>query len=457
MIYISFSQDSVSNNNCFSFDLVIHEQTCGCCLKCCVRVNLLCCGYSGRNMASEAEPFEIKPEDNSNGITDHSHEDKPGPHTAGGERSTVKESLNDNRGRKAVYPCTDCEKRFLSRDSLRHHMISHRGKYKCTECGKCFQHSKGLEDHTRIHTGEKPFQCAVCDKRFTTSHSVVVHSRIHSGEKPYSCHVCGKAFCAAGELTRHIKVHTGHKPYNCQVCNKAFSSATCRNRHMRVHTGEKPYQCSVCGRAFAEASHLAKHRRIHSGEKPYICYVCGKAVRRSGDLQTHMKVHTGQKPYKCSVCDKAFSMSGSLVRHMRVHMGDKEYKCTLCGKCFNDPSNLQRHQRRIHKTTQNHVKDLTVESASRQMASWTCSHCRCCKAALMETLFIVFHNSRTDTSTKVIQWRYLVYMTLVRRNSPANKNSRNTFSDTKPWSHIFALNAQLHTFLIETVFLWSTL
>jgi len=154
MIYISFSQDSVSNNNCFSFDLVIYEQTCGCCLKCCVRVNLLCCGYSGRNMASEAEPFEIKPEDNSNGITDHSHEDKPGPHTAGGERSTVKESLNDNRERKAVYPCTDCEKRFLSRDSLRHHMISHRGKYKCTECGNVSNTAKASRT-TRESTRER--------------------------------------------------------------------------------------------------------------------------------------------------------------------------------------------------------------------------------------------------------------------------------------------------------------
>ena len=144
----------------------------------------------------------MKPEDDSNDITDNPRDDKSRP-----------------------FLCTVCDKWYTRKHILVKHMNIHTGKYKCTECGKRWQSNAELTVHSRIHSGEKPFECSVCSKRFTRAGHLVNHSRIHRQEKLFKCYVCEKAFSQLVNLNSHIRVHTGLKPYSSPLMPVLADSA----------------------------------------------------------------------------------------------------------------------------------------------------------------------------------------------------------------------------------------
>jgi len=96
----------------------------------------------------------VKPEADSNDITEHPHDDKSRP-----------------------YLCTVCDKRYRTKHQLTSHTYTHTDQFKCIVCGTCCQSNVALRDHNRIHSGEKPFECSVCSKRFIKAGDLVVHSR----------------------------------------------------------------------------------------------------------------------------------------------------------------------------------------------------------------------------------------------------------------------------------------
>ena len=234
--------------------------------------SISCCAYyTGESSC------EVKTEADSSDHTEHSHDDKSRSCVSNvddkqfmRQHNLMEQTSSDIR--ENWHSCAECDKRFSSRSSLSHHMVTHAGIYRCAECGKCCGSGCNLAVHRRGHSGEKRFECTVCGKRFKTSRNLVVHSRSHSGERPYKCQLCDWAFKDLGHLITH----------------------------RRIHTGEKPYQCSVCNRSFTRPYILQLHSRIHDGEKRYKCRTCDKAFSRSGSLTVHMRVHTGEKPYKCS-------------------------------------------------------------------------------------------------------------------------------------------------------------
>ena len=144
-------------------------------------VNILsCCA-----ICTGESSLEFKTEPDSNDITEHPHDDKPRPYlcTVFDKRSTQKVRLHvhqQTHSGEKLYSCTQCEKRFLTRQCLRLHMNVHSSKYKCTECGKSFRSNHALTVHRRSHSGEKPIECSDCGKRFTQAGHLVVHlSLIH--------------------------------------------------------------------------------------------------------------------------------------------------------------------------------------------------------------------------------------------------------------------------------------
>jgi len=178
----------------------------------CWHSHLSCCAYTGRLT-------EVKPEADSNDITEHPHDDKSRP-----------------------YLCTVCDKWYKTKHQLTSHTYLHTGKYKCTECGKCCQSSAALRDHNRVHTGEKPYKCHVCDKAFRLSGQLSEHMKVHTGDKPHKCHVCGMPFRESGHLNNHMRVHTGEKPYKCSLCNKCFSQSGSLHYHTSsVHSNRKAW------------------------------------------------------------------------------------------------------------------------------------------------------------------------------------------------------------------------
>lgn len=76
-------------------------------------------------------------------------------------------------------------------------------------------------------------ECTECGKRFTTKNQLTEHGNLHKGVKPFVCDVCHEGFSRKSDCERHKKTH-GEKNHICTGkssdgsswgCNKAFSRA----------------------------------------------------------------------------------------------------------------------------------------------------------------------------------------------------------------------------------------
>ena len=106
-------------------------------------------------------------------------------------------------------PCTDCDKKFADKDTLKDHFrVKHNGDkpYKCKECPNAFPRSDYLKSHLySSHGVEKPFKCGFCDYRSEVAKNIENHERTHTKEKPFDCKKCSMKFGNKGNLAVHFK------------------------------------------------------------------------------------------------------------------------------------------------------------------------------------------------------------------------------------------------------------
>ncbi|XP_074084433.1 PR domain zinc finger protein 5 isoform X4 [Macrotis lagotis] len=240
-----------------------------------------------------------------------------------------------------------CGKRFRSKDALKKHKENiHAGNARkrlmCTVCSKKCSSSSILQEHRKVH---EIFECQECNKKFITPNQLKRHMITHSGERTFKCDQCDATFKRKDTLNVHIQVvHDGHKKYKCDLCDKAFVTPSVLKSHKKTHTGEKEKICPYCGQKFASNGTLRVHIRSHTGERPYQCHYCDKAFSKNDGLKMHIRTHTREKPYQCSECNKAFSQKRGLDEHMRTHTGEKPFQCDVCDLSFSLKKMLIRHK-----------------------------------------------------------------------------------------------------------------
>ncbi|XP_036834235.1 PR domain zinc finger protein 5 isoform X1 [Oncorhynchus mykiss] len=284
-------------------------------------------------------------------------------------------NLQEHRKVHEIFDCAACDKKFISTNQLKRHMITHSEKrpytcevcsrwfkrldqvtahkiihseekpYKCKLCGKEFAHRNVYKNHKKTHSEERPFQCEECKALFRTPFSLQRHLLIHNSERTFKCDQCDATFKRKDTLNVHIQVvHDGHKKYKCDLCEKAFVTPSVLKSHKKTHTGEKEKICPYCEQKFASNGTLRVHIRSHTGERPYQCPYCDKAFSKNDGLKMHIRTHTREKPYKCSECNKAFSQKRGLDEHMRTHTGEKPFQCDVCDLSFSLKKMLSRHK-----------------------------------------------------------------------------------------------------------------
>ncbi|KPP59558.1 hypothetical protein Z043_122510, partial [Scleropages formosus] len=214
-----------------------------------------------------------------------------------------------------------CGKRFKSKEALKKHKGSvHTGssrrKLMCTICSKKCSSSANLQEHRKVH---EVFDCPACDKKFISTNQLKRHMITHSEKRPYTCEVCSRSFKRLDQVTAHKIIHSEDKPYKCKLCGKEFAHRNVYKNHKKTHSEERPFQCEECKALFRTPFSLQRHLLIHNSERTFKCDQCDATFKRKDTLNVHIQVvHDGHKKYKCDLCEKAFVTPSVLKSHKKV-------------------------------------------------------------------------------------------------------------------------------------------
>ena len=115
---------------------------------------------------------------------------------------------------QTVYTCEHCPTKFLKKEYLRSHMLTHSNilKYVCEVCGKSFRFVQGIKRHRKLmHDPESmTLYCDFCDFSTTKKNIMMSHENRHKEYKPYQCDLCEKSYHGRQDLARHqVLKHKG--------------------------------------------------------------------------------------------------------------------------------------------------------------------------------------------------------------------------------------------------------
>ena len=123
------------------------------------------------------------------------------------EAASIETEINNEIYRKK-FKCDNCGKMLSTKGSLQVHMQLHTGKFShyCEKCRRGFSGATHYERHMRSHAGLK-YQCDYCDKTFVDKGKLKHHLSVHTGEYKFKCDKCNKGFNARFRFLEHIYSH----------------------------------------------------------------------------------------------------------------------------------------------------------------------------------------------------------------------------------------------------------
>ncbi|XP_063057852.1 PR domain zinc finger protein 5 isoform X3 [Engraulis encrasicolus] len=255
-----------------------------------------------------------------------------------GKRFKSKDALKKHKG--------NVHTGLLRTQSHRHRHTdtgSARRKLVCTICNKKCSSSLNLQEHRKVH---EIFDCPACDKKFISTNQLKRHMITHSEKRPYTCEICSRSFKRLDQAMAHKIIHSEDKPYKCKLCGKEFAHRNVYKNHKKTHSEERPFQCEECKALFRTPFSLQRHLLIHNSERTFKCDQCDATFKRKDTLNVHIQVvHDGHKKYKCDLCEKAFVTPSVLKSHKKTHTGEKEKICPYCGQKFASNGTLRVHIR----------------------------------------------------------------------------------------------------------------
>lgn len=155
-------------------------------------------------------------------------------------------------------------------------------------CAEVFTTARAFIAHMKEQHGMKPWLCGPCDKRFMERQNLQFHLMSHGNKKNFACDICNKSFSNPRQLYTHRALHLGRR-FLCQECGyRARSSANLRG-HVKSKHEARSHVCDLCSKKFSSGNNLRNHQRIHTGEAPYDCELCGVKFKRMHHLHSHIE------------------------------------------------------------------------------------------------------------------------------------------------------------------------
>ena len=229
-----------------------------------------------------------------------------------------KDHYNNTHLGLRLYDCENCGKKFGTKEGLRrHHKNTHDEDVKLFHCDICDYKTKKPRDlsvhNDSVHLKKKNYQCSDCEKAFTSRQSLKDHRiKIHSIEiKWHECDLCQKSFRSKLSLRIHEQQVHGERKHKCNLCEyKSTTSTNLKLHHDRVHLMTKNFSCEICEKYFYQKYQLQKHMSlIHAGNvsKDLECKVCDFKTTTSRQLKIHHdRVHLETKNFSCEICERPF-------------------------------------------------------------------------------------------------------------------------------------------------------
>ncbi|XP_054847580.1 zinc finger protein 135-like isoform X2 [Eublepharis macularius] len=207
----------------------------------------------------------------------------------------------------------------------------------CSDCGKRFTSRQSLCKHQRRHRAEEHWSAAGLNKSvhptsvFGGSVAVGVTKKLHK------CLECGKRFVYKWQLVMHVKTHAKDNCYPCPFCRESFGCRGSIWKHLRMHLKERSR--SGQRRKDFGVPALAMKRRKQGEKKLHVCAECGQSFTQSY-FSAHKAWHAGVR-YRCLWCGKLSSFKSTGYRHLQHHRDKGDFlTCPKCGngdaskKCF---------------------------------------------------------------------------------------------------------------------------
>jgi len=257
----------------------------------------------------------------------------------------------------ALFPCTDCSKKFILKNSLELHVQAiHKGNASCNYCPNSYKNAKALKYHIRNCHRDKMSPCTECNKSFILPdslkyHMETFHSRVTEKKNfQRACHVCGKNFTKKGTWIAHIRHNHSDALIPCTDCNKKFILKHTLELHVQaIHKGNA--SCNYCPNSYKNAKKLKDHIRSCHRDIMSPCTECNKSFILPDSLKYHMETFHSKELFVCEVCHARFDKRKKLEAHVRhVHSGIR-HVCQKCKATFSTRESLTRHTRNIHEKT----------------------------------------------------------------------------------------------------------
>ncbi|XP_030760244.1 PR domain zinc finger protein 5-like isoform X3 [Sitophilus oryzae] len=316
---------------------------------------------------------------------------------------------------RKLFACIHCDKRYISKQSLRHHLednhidIVSRSKaarknlHKCSICGYQTRKISCFERHRETHLapGERQmFACVHCEKKCSekrrlTDHIIDNHiyhidSRLKVGQKIiYRCSTCSYQTKNMSNLKRHKDIHLAPEErqiFACAQCDNKYTSNKNLLRHVkdshiyyRSKEAEKEvYKCAICGYQTLDKPNFYRHEKIHMAPEDrqlFACVHCDKEYTTKQILQRHLEDNhidsrsqaAEKKVYKCTMCHAQTRKESHLRQHMKIHLApeDREFfVCTHCDKKYMTKKALKSHLENNHTDSRSQAaKEIVFKCA----------------------------------------------------------------------------------------------